>query len=346
MQNIYKKILNLLSRFKGSEIPSMYSKFKPVYKPDSEISKLAEKNISPVINGNEVTFIYKGKVKRHIAVISETTHWSNLGFYLKKLRGKDIYHITIELPEDARLEYKYIIDNEWYLDPFNKNRCDNGIGGQNSYVTMPKYQRIWEIHKRKGKSYGNVQLFEMEGKAIPGIRRVYVYTPPGYNENSDNYPVIYIQDGQEYFERCRVDNIADNLIQDKKIQPLIMVMINPIDRGFEYIMNPYYTDLVIKEIIPRVDKRFRTIATPDGRGIIGASLGGLISVYVALTHPDIFSKAGSQSGAFIHVQYQMEELIERIPLQPVSFYLDAGRFEDSLIQSNHRIIKLLEQKSV
>ena len=343
MQNFYTKILQFFSRFRKKE--EVYSRFKLIYKPDDYILDISSKNISPFVTDNEATFIYKGKVKSSVEVVGEFNNWRPSTFLLKKLRNHDIYHVTIELPSNARLEYKYIKDNEWCFDPLNHDKCHNGIGGENSYFTMPKYQRAWESQKRKNQKYGNVQIFELAGFVIPGTRRIYVYTPPGYDETGINYPVMYIQDGQGYLETARIDNIADNLINDKKIQPVIMVMINPLDRESEYIMNPHYSDLVVHEIIPRVDKRFRTIKSPAGRCIAGASLGGLISTYIGLTNPASFSKVGGQSSAFTHVQTLVEELMETHADKHISFYLDVGIFEDTLITGNERIVKLLEKKS-
>jgi enterochelin esterase-like enzyme len=112
-------------------------------------------------------------------------------------------------------------------------------------------------------------------------------------------PVMYLHDGGEYLSRARLPVVLDNLINTGEVASLITVMVDPVNRMTEYRMNGAYADFVASELLPHIDGGFRTLASAAGRGVMRASLGGLISVYLTLTRPDLFSRTASQSGAFL-----------------------------------------------
>ncbi len=324
--------------------PSEVLKFPVTYKDDAYIKKISHKNVSPVIDKDEVTFLYWGKPKKKMELVSELTFWSaNRNTVFKKVNGEDLYHLTINLPEDARLEYKYLVDGNWIFDPLNPLKCDNGIGGQNSYLIMNNYKKVIESYPREGIPHGQIKEFEFLGKAISGKRIIYVYLPPGYDENEDkNYPAIYFHDGGDYIHRANAINTLNNLIADEKIEPIIGVFINPIDRLTEYMYNIKYSKMIAEEIIPKIDKKFKTIATPEGRAIMGASLGGIISFFTAYNYPEHFKNVAGQSSSFLYLEKEVTRMIQNNQRE-FNIYMDVGIFE-SLIYSNRRINQIYNQK--
>jgi metallo-beta-lactamase class B len=148
-------------------------------------------------------------------------------------------------------------------------------------------------------------------------RRVWVYLPKGYgaSKNKKRYPVLYMHDGQNVFDNYTssygewgVDECLDTLIKNGK-PPCIVVGIDcGSKRMNEY--NPYYfekfgegegdkyVDFLVKTLKPYIDKHYRTLKTKENTMIAGSSMGGLISYYAMLTHPDVFGKAGVFSPAF------------------------------------------------
>ena len=89
------------------------------------------------------------------------------------------------------------------------------------------------------------------------------------------YPVVYILDGGNYVEKMDVPRILDRLIAQKSIPPIIAVFSEPSDRQEEYSRSPGWRTFVTSELVPLVDKRFRTFPSPDHRVILGSSLGRL-----------------------------------------------------------------------
>ena len=121
--------------------------------------------------------------------------------------------------------------------------------------------------------------------------------------------------------------LLDNLIHAGEIPPIIAVMIDPVERQREYRINDEYRDFLCAEFVPMIDQRYHTAANREGRGVMGASLGGLISSYAAFSQPQIFSKVGGQSSAFHYAENELDSLLDKVPDVSFRFYLDVGTYE-------------------
>jgi predicted alpha/beta superfamily hydrolase len=146
---------------------------------------------------------------------------------------------------------------------------------------------------------------------LPNDRDILVNLPPGYEANKNQrYPVLYLHDGQNLFDGAtsfikgaewRVDETAQALIKSKAIAPVIIVGIyntgnNRVD---EYTPTPdtghnmggkadLYGQMIVKELKPFIDTNYRTLTDAENTGLGGSSLGGLVSLHLALKYPEIF----------------------------------------------------------
>jgi enterochelin esterase-like enzyme len=171
--------------------------------------------------------------------------------------------------------------------------------------------------------------------------------PAAYDENPHGrFPSFYVHDGGEYLERARMAVVLDNLIHAREIPPLIAVMIDPVNRMLEYWANDEYTDFLCSEFVAEIDHRYRTMVDRNSRGVMGASLGGLISVWAALKYPEVFSKIAGQSSALQLAQDKISSLISGIKREPMRFYFDVGKFEPPFIPANQDLATLLTRKRV
>ena len=168
------------------------------------------------------------------------------------------------------------------------------------------------------------------------MRHCFVYTPADYDLNpTKRYPVLYLQHGggeNEYGwpQQGRTAQIMDNLIAEGKAVPFIIVMENgswtmprpaagapqaqrPAQQqrpqgqrqggGFQMPSNwaDGFANTLIKDVIPMIDKRFRTIADKEHRAMAGLSMGGMQTKAITLAHPEVFSSLGIFSGGTITV---------------------------------------------
>jgi predicted alpha/beta superfamily hydrolase len=162
---------------------------------------------------------------------------------------------------------------------------------------------------------GDLRLHEFRSAIFRNTRMLRVWLPPRYDaaeNNARQYPVLYLNDGQNLFERATaftgvewgVDETADRLIRQEEIPPLVVVGIDNAqnDRMKEYI--PYrslqprilwprgrdYPEFLIGEVMPFVSQRYRIARGPENTGLGGSSLGALISLYTAMQHPGVFGR--------------------------------------------------------
>lgn len=183
-----------------------------------------------------------------------------------------------------------------------------GAGRWGSGIEIPAHDQ--EIYALRDVPHGLVSEVLYFSKITQAWRRCYVYTPPGYDTNCNTrYPVLYLQhgsfeDGTSWSRQGKANLILDNLIADKKAVPMIIVM----DNGYAFkpkepqvVTNPtrpamVFEDVMIKELIPMIDKRFRTIPDREHRAIAGLSMGANQTMRILMNNLDYFSAYGGFSG--------------------------------------------------
>jgi len=139
------------------------------------------------------------------------------------------------------------------------------------------------------------------------------------------------------------NSFLDNLRHSQAIPPLIAVMIDPVNRMAEYHASELYAQFMEKELIPHIDRHYRTRAEREARGVMGASMGGLISTYLGLSYPHLFSKVAGQSSAFFLEQDKIITLANGLTAN-TSFYFDVGAYEPQFIPAHHQLVPLLQAK--
>lgn len=173
------------------------------------------------------------------------------------------------------------------------------------------------------------QLVEYEGvtSAHLGPRNVTVWLPPGYGTGSERHPVLYMHDGQNLFDPARanfgewgVDEHLVRLIETGQVRaPIVVGVWNTPLRLREYVpadliaalptevretllpmyggapLSDAYLRFLVEELKPRIDAEYRTLPGRDDTSTMGSSMGGLISLYAMMKHPDVFGAAGCLS---------------------------------------------------
>lgn len=308
---------------------------------DAKFAEQLKSGKSPLMNGPWVTFVYRGAGKE-VEVVGEFTDWDKRGLKCKSLEGTDIKYFSMQFPPDARIEYKIIVDGNWLLDTLNPNKKDNGVGGENSFFTMPEYKPTTYMQPKPQAGKGRFE--DMDYPADAGkTRKVRIYLPAGYDASGARYPSIYFGDGQEYIDRIHAEVIMENLVAEGKMRPAVLVFVPPMDRMKEYWLNASYLDWEVKTLVPAVDAKYRTINDPAQRAHAGASLGGLLSEYAAFQHPEVFGVVLGQSAAFIVNNGEAISALAAAEKKSIRFYLDVGTYE-GLIGSNRQVKKLLKSK--
>src|SRR5690242_3770916 len=102
---------------------------------------------TPMIEGPQVNFIYYGPQASDVQLTGEFNQWAHTGqaIPMARLGASGFFYHTLQLNEPARLEYKFIVDGEWQLDPFCPNQVDNGLGESNSYFVVGDFHEPAEL---------------------------------------------------------------------------------------------------------------------------------------------------------------------------------------------------------
>ena len=164
--------------------------------------------------------------------------------------------------------------------------------------------------RRDGIARGKMETVEYDSKTVGAKRRMLIYTPPGYSKDR-KYPVLYLlhgigDDETGWHQRGSAEVILDNLIADKKIVPMIVVMPNgraatdvsvssPRDKQFPAFAA--FEDDLLKDLIPYVESQYAVQADRAHRALAGLSMGGGQSLNFGLKHPDTFAWVGGFSSA-------------------------------------------------
>ena len=169
----------------------------------------------PVIDGNEVYFIFKEKRDVPVFLVGDMTN-DNSEQQLLKIIGTDYYYTKQTYPLDCGFEYKFIVGGRHYLDPLNKRIIKNKTELR-SLLFMPEYIYPVESLTRINKGYTKLDTISYKNDVL------YTYRHPKAVTHS---PIIYFLNGKEYLEFAEANIILDNLIDDYKIVPCFAVFLN------------------------------------------------------------------------------------------------------------------------
>ena len=197
--------------------------------------------------------------------------------------------------------YSLVIDGIKVADPASESFY--GMGRMASAIEIP--EKGADFYTIKDVPHGALSSKYYYSEYTKSWRRLFVYTPPGYDKNiSEKYPVVYIQHGGGEDEtgwavQGKTDIILNNLIAEGKARPMIVVISNgnvtAPGGGFGGYsskgMAPFKEEMT-KNIIPFIDANYRTLADADNRAICGLSMGGGQSFYVGLESPEFFGSVG------------------------------------------------------
>jgi enterochelin esterase-like enzyme len=153
---------------------------------------------------------------------------------------------------------------------------------------------------------------EIPSDELDAIRKTRIFLPPGYDERIQ-YPAIYCQDGEEFFNFGRIATHATKMILDDHQAPFIIVgvEVDAANRTAQYAPEgdqfQSYCRFFIEEMLPYVEERYAVTPSSQGRVLAGDSLGATVSLHLALDRPDLFTKVLALSGAFLQSTQQRIE---------------------------------------
>jgi len=230
-------------------------------------------------------------------------------------------------------------------------------------IALPVFEGLRQVLVPRGFV---VSLPVFHSATLGNDRQIAVYLPPNYYRMPQSrFDVLYMQDGQNVFTTTptytqggnwHADEIADILIGEHQIRPLIIVAISSTaQRADEYLPTRaydqggnarLYTEMIVKELMPIINRRFRTNIGPKHTGACGSSFGGLVSLYMGLTRPDVFGQVGSCSPSVWWDSSSIFRLLANVRANPrPRVWIDIGTQEgDGMAQGVEKLRESLSAK--
>ena len=223
---------------------------------------------------------------------------------------KGVWSITVGPLVPDFYSYTFNVDGVRTVDPKNPT-IKQGITSLDSMFLVPGEEA--EFEATRDVPHGDVRAAWYHSGTLEMPRRMHVYTPPGYEGGEERYPVLYLLHGagdedSGWSTIGRAGFILDNLIAAKKARPMLVVMPNgslpppanlvrptpgtpptPEVRAAMEAAQNRFTDELLKEVVPHVEKTYRVKAGPENRALAGLSMGGGQTLRVLTSNPDRFA---------------------------------------------------------
>jgi len=223
---------------------------------------------------------------------------------LEMMRGpKGIWSLTVGPMDPGLYEYSFMVDDEQMIDPSNPS-VKPETNPETSLLEITTQTPLF--YQWRDVPHGTVHLHEYYSKSLNRLRRMRVYTPPGYErEDGRRYPALYLFHGTgdteaTWTEFGRANLILDNLIAEGHAVPMLLAMPDghadlQEEEGDHKANFLKFSADMLGSVVPLVDGNYRTIAQAGGRAINGLSMGGMQSLQIGINHTELFAYIGGMS---------------------------------------------------
>lgn len=309
-----------------------------------------------------------------VSAVPPSGSWSVVGSFvgwdksrahaMSKVPGTDLWVADVRIARGVAHAYKLLTgtsDAGFREDLLARNVVWDGIDHQ----TVGEMNGIVHADATPKDEPRMVAFRAVSSAAMGNARDVFVWLPPSYDGAAcKKLPLVVFHDGNESLTRGNFVAPAAALYRARPELSAILAFValpNQNVRMSEYTFltagsrGGDYAKLVVDELLPTLARDFRVCKKPEARGISGASLGGLVSTYVAFEKPGAFGWVGSQSSSYFWENDAMIERAGRDPKTPARFYLDSGcpddncvvtdRMETTLRGKGYDVVRIKEQNA-
>ena len=314
----------------------------------------AQKHGNPVIENGEAVFVWQGK--QAPLLLGDFNGWDHKQPLAMTEAEPGVWTGRLPLPPDAYIEYGFFTSAEpdgRLRDPLSRHRKRNGMGNYNHWFGMPKWKPAPETKRKRGVPVGTLSehLFKEDSGALAGGQRtVWLYQPP----TGKPVPLLVVWDGRDYLKRGNLAVIVDNLIAQRRIQPIALIMPDNGGRWQARLVEYHTSEATVAEVehglLPYARAHLNLMdekAHPGVHGVLGASMGGLMALTTGFMLPHIFGHVISQAGMYAswtsHGRPLLFDALQGSQTPLPRIWLDCGTF-DSLLGGNHQILELLRAK--
>jgi enterochelin esterase family protein len=210
--------------------------------------------------------------------------------------------------------------------------------------------KIWDF---QDVPHGTVHQHTYRSKSVGRLRELAVYVPPGYEKSSKKYPLLFLQHGSGDNQATWVTHgkahwIIDNLIAEKKAEPMVVVMMDGHagTPGLGGNNTELFEKDLLNDVLPFIEENYRVKKGPENRGIVGLSMGGGQSLTIGLNHLDKFAWVGGFSSATPNKETVQKTLNDPGANKKLKLLWIACGKDDFLLKRNEEFIALLDEHKI
>lgn len=252
----------------------------------------------PIVEDDRwVHFVYRGDAE-DVAITGSMTEYL-IEDPLEHVEGTDLYYRSYAIEPGARWEYRLNVDFENpQPDPLNPRRVP-GMPDDLSEVVTAGWTAPDYLQPYRGDRPGRMESFTLASEILGNEREIDVYLPAGYDGSSQRYPLLLVENGKDWQANAHLVNTLNHRI-GRDVAPVIVAFVQALhgaaargeiggERSADYVR------MLAEELVPQVDGKYRTLAEPAARAVMGETANALMAVYAAAARPDVFGLAGGLS---------------------------------------------------
>ena len=326
---------------------------------EAAVDAFIEGHDFPILEGSLTTFVFRGNVDR--VMLKHWVYGLESALPLTRIGNTDLWYLTLELPEHSRIEYKFDVHadgrRQWVHDPFNPQIARDPFGF-NSVCHTSGYQTPDWTYPDPDVRSGSLEEHQLFDTVFGGDRAIRIYVPARFRATR-RYPLLIVHDGMDYLRYASMRTVLDNLIHRNEIRPLIAVFTQAEDRLKEYAADPLHARFIVENVVPFAEARFPLTPRVEGRGLMGASFGGVATLYTAWRHQGTFGRLLLQSGSFAFTDIGhhgrgpafdpvvpfMNDFRDNPGKPAEKLFVSCGTYE-SLIYENRSMVPVLQQSGM
>jgi enterochelin esterase-like enzyme len=252
------------------------------------IDQLLQEHRIPIVEGPSCTFLWRGEADW--VGVEHRTMGVPIPLPLRRLKGTDLWHVTIELPRGARIQYRYLIrrgDNaESMNDPLNPRVVGDAIGSQSVLETDGYVTPDW-TYPDPAAVGGELVDLRLPSKALRRDAHLTLYVP-ARRQRDRRMPLLVVHDGGDFLNYSSMGIVLDNLMHRRLMADCVVAFTHPGERLREYAASAAHSRFLTSELIPHLEGSLQLAGNPRGRVLMGASFGGVAALAAAVRAPGFY----------------------------------------------------------
>ena len=253
----------------------------------------------PIVEGPHCTFVWRGEADevwlcQRIVGLPDRIP-------LRRLRGTDLWHLALELPDGSRIEYQLEVRRgehyERFNDPLNPHLSHSPVGSS-SVCLGPGYETPDWVTPDPEARPGELRELVVPSRALDRDARVTVYLPARFRPTA-SYPLLVVHDGGDFLQYAAMQTVLDNLIHSMDVAATVVAFTYPGDRLVEYANSAAHSRFLTDELLPELEVSLPLVGQRAGRCLLGSSFGAVASLAAAYRAPDTYGNLVLMSGSFV-----------------------------------------------